>query len=822
MSLNDKIINFDINRNNLFNLTAKQYDTDGARSFTFRLLKNSVPFSLEGLSVKVGGKKPDGKNVFNDCIIKDAKKGIVEVELTTQMQVTAGTLNLELIMFKGETRLSTIPFEVQIIQSATCYSEIQSSDEFGTLQNAINTSNEYADKLKQGTEKIELQYANKLNEAFSQLSEKMDKNVLNDAILSDKTIYSSNKVKELIETIPKGEKGEPGTASVAIDDDVINTTQTWSSKKIRDYSEQAMYFYRHKLEGDIIKNEDKSINVKLKGQLVIFNRKSQLVANTYPDAIYKIPIDNFLILDTKNKTFIVAKDTANLEGDANYIILLYNQSNGRCSGILKEILGYTDDDLNFVTFNENLYYINLDFDIDKSVYGSYSIKFNKPFQLYLLNSNNTKYSYVVNTNEQLTTKNTFNLGLYEKLVLDLTDKKVKTIAVRDEEIVLKNKYIILLQRITNGGICDIAGLFSDYYMQKEINNNFKRLESNLDNTEKSDNIPAYYKEHLKEKIKEVRDLVETNSNSYCFGYISDSHIDWSSKHSGYLLNEIDKYCTLSTIIHTGDIIYQGSTKEEVVKMLRNGIDMFNPIKDKMLFSIGNHDSNSSSPTDVFINNDELYSICTRRSNEVGNLIYPKNTTDKTFYYYDDKVNKVRYLCLNTCDKCTNEKMTFGVSQEQFDFLVNQVLKFDEEGWDLVIFAHHPLPISPYSGVNNQTAFINVIKAYNNKTQYTFTANIDHPYHVDLNYDFRNDNGKRCNVIGWFAGHEHRDLIGKFEGINAFTNKCDTLLNYSGMTPERVKDTITEHAFCIVIVNKKTSKINIVGIGACDSFYDIDY
>ena len=125
MTLDNKIINFDINRNNLFDLTAKQYDTDGARSFTFRLLKNSVPFSLEGLSVKVGGKKPDGKNVFNDCIIKDAEKGIVELELTTQMQVVTGMLNLELIIFKGETRLSTIPFQIHVVKNVTDFKKVE-------------------------------------------------------------------------------------------------------------------------------------------------------------------------------------------------------------------------------------------------------------------------------------------------------------------------------------------------------------------------------------------------------------------------------------------------------------------------------------------------------------------------------------------------------------------------------------------------------------------------------------------------------------------------------------------------------------------------
>ncbi|HHQ4319652.1 BppU family phage baseplate upper protein [Clostridium perfringens] len=144
MTLDNKPINFDINRNNLFNLTAKQFDTTGARSFTFRLLKNSIPFDLTGLSVKVGGKKPDGKDIFNSCTIKDTKKGIVELELTTQMQVVAGMLNLELIIFKGETRLSTIPFEIQVVKSVTDFKEVENSNEFRALQEALwKTDNVY-------------------------------------------------------------------------------------------------------------------------------------------------------------------------------------------------------------------------------------------------------------------------------------------------------------------------------------------------------------------------------------------------------------------------------------------------------------------------------------------------------------------------------------------------------------------------------------------------------------------------------------------------------------------------------------------------------
>ena len=147
MTLDNKIINFDINRNNLFNLTAKQFDTDGARSFTFRLLKDSIPFDLTGLSVEVGGKKPDEKDIFNSCTIKDAERGIMELELTTQMQVVAGMLNLELIIFKGETRLSTIPFQIQVVKSVTDFKKVESSNEFGALNNALDRVKQYTDKI---------------------------------------------------------------------------------------------------------------------------------------------------------------------------------------------------------------------------------------------------------------------------------------------------------------------------------------------------------------------------------------------------------------------------------------------------------------------------------------------------------------------------------------------------------------------------------------------------------------------------------------------------------------------------------------------------
>ena len=240
MTLDNKTINFNINKNNIFNLTAKQYDTDGARSFTFRLLKDYIPFDLEGLSVKVGGKKPDGKDIFNDCIIKDAKRGIIELELTTQMQVIAGTLNLELLILNGEIRLSTIPFEVQIIKSVTDFKEVESSNEFGALNNALNTTNEYANKLKEGTEKIELQYAETLNGLGSQLSENTNKVSELDTLKATKTeVEVERKRIDLLTKIENGQtegNTELLDIRIGIDGETYDTAGTSVRKQIGNIS----------------------------------------------------------------------------------------------------------------------------------------------------------------------------------------------------------------------------------------------------------------------------------------------------------------------------------------------------------------------------------------------------------------------------------------------------------------------------------------------------------------------------------------------------------------------------------------------------------
>ena len=148
MTLDNQTLIFNLDKTfNLFNLSAKQFDTDNARSFTFQFIQNNTPFSLNGINVKVGGVKPDGKKIFNDVQIIDSTNGIVELDLTSQMLAANGVLKLEFIFMKDNIRLSSYPFEITIIPSVTNFKAIESSDEFGALTKILNSADDTINDL---------------------------------------------------------------------------------------------------------------------------------------------------------------------------------------------------------------------------------------------------------------------------------------------------------------------------------------------------------------------------------------------------------------------------------------------------------------------------------------------------------------------------------------------------------------------------------------------------------------------------------------------------------------------------------------------------
>lgn len=168
--MNTKIIKLDINKRLYEVIRAKQGDTQ-SRFLLFHLLDGAIPFSLNGRTVRVYGLKPDNKEIFNDLQIVDATRGICKLELTSQALAVPGNLDLELVIMEGESKLSSIPFVVEVLKSLNSKSAIESSNEYKALDRSLIEVEAWNKEFAEKSGKLEELYTPRLNEVSSQLED---------------------------------------------------------------------------------------------------------------------------------------------------------------------------------------------------------------------------------------------------------------------------------------------------------------------------------------------------------------------------------------------------------------------------------------------------------------------------------------------------------------------------------------------------------------------------------------------------------------------------------------------------------------------------
>lgn len=196
--MNIKIIKLDINKPIYEKIQAKQGDTK-SRYLLFHLLDGAIPFSLNGRTVRVYGLKPDNKEIFNDLQIVDATRGICKLELTSQALAVPGNLDLELVIMEGESKLSSIPFVVEVLKSLNSKSAIESSNEYKALDRSLIEVEAWNKEFAEKSGKLEELYTPRLNEVSSQLAEKAKQSDLNttNARISDIVANNGNGTKDV-------------------------------------------------------------------------------------------------------------------------------------------------------------------------------------------------------------------------------------------------------------------------------------------------------------------------------------------------------------------------------------------------------------------------------------------------------------------------------------------------------------------------------------------------------------------------------------------------------------------------------------------------
>lgn len=172
--MNIKTIKLDINKRLYEKIKAKQGDTK-SRFLLFHLLDGASPFSLVNRTVRVYGLKPDNKEIFNDLKIVDANRGHCELELTTQALAIKGDLELELAIYEGESKLTSIPFIVDVLKSINSTNAIESSNEYKALDRSLTKVEEWNNEFADKSGKLEQLYTERLNGIDSHLADIQNK-----------------------------------------------------------------------------------------------------------------------------------------------------------------------------------------------------------------------------------------------------------------------------------------------------------------------------------------------------------------------------------------------------------------------------------------------------------------------------------------------------------------------------------------------------------------------------------------------------------------------------------------------------------------------
>lgn len=319
-------------------------------------------------------------------------------------------------------------------------------------------------------------------------------------------------------------------------------------------------------------------------------------------------------------------------------------------------------------------------------------------------------------------------------------------------------------------------------------------------------IPEYYRDYMSQKEKEILENIDS-FNSFAFAFITDIHIQRNTKHSPALMRRIKTSCAIKTILGGGDWQTAWNSDEQGKNAIVDDmIELRNLFFDvPMLKTIGNHEWAYGGNNQYNISTDEAYNIYYRSDEEKAKseIVYPENGNG-TYFYSDDKTNKIRYISVNCMDYADNldiskynKEWYFSISEEQIAWLKSS-LNLPSNDWLCVVFSHVPLWTSSERPFGTSTLVVNAEKIGNVMSGYTSKTG-----------EFSSHKG---TLVCWLAGHTHRDALIEWHGTHMVVTNADCFIREEG-AQTRTLGTTSEQCFDIFCINKKERNVKIVRIGA---------
>lgn len=431
------------------------------------------------------------------------------------------------------------------------------------------------------------------------------------------------------------------------------------------------------------------------------------------------------------------------------------------------------------------------------------------------------------------------LDYYDLLVYDIVDDEIYLVG--KAENFNAERHVILIHN--EWGRMEAGALFACFagvYLSDTI-----RLINQSKNNEEGSTIKNFWESTIDNKISTINTMHDQGVDVSSFIFMTDNH---STKNAQTLLNfventnHIKNKCNIDLCFIGGDILGAGGkgTEEETCDTLKWNIDTLQGI-DNVLMIEGNHDT----AYDLTTNTDEYY----RQNIQIGkfyNMFYRKQTMNKnvvfgddgTYFYVDDRLNKIRFICLNSTDLTyvteeyidtdgtkydimvtQHNKMKYAaIRQTQLDFVVKALTDIESD-YSVVVISHIPLAPCETGGITgndkdvvNGDILIEVLRAFKNKTEYSGSTkeSIAEVYKVSVQCNFTNNKGD--TIIACIAGHTHYDNIVTYNDI-PFVTTLNFGTDKNLDSPAKDDGTPTESAFDIFTINTNARTVNITRIGA---------
>ena len=328
-----------------------------------------------------------------------------------------------------------------------------------------------------------------------------------------------------------------------------------------------------------------------------------------------------------------------------------------------------------------------------------------------------------------------------------------------------------------------------------------------------DEFPDYIKKEAEISIEDIQ--AHQSYDCLTLAFIADIHYSDSYNHNVRTARLMNAYNTISDRVHIDMLLLGGDYTNDGNKAYKvNNYRELRAFLGKDYFPVnGNHDDNSiwdqyieAEKSTNHLPAEELYTLFFNHLPSLG-AEFDKNNHG-LYYLYNDYCKKVRYVFLDSSDAPEtydeNGKLKypkqhiFTFSQKQIDWLINEALVFEEEGWDIVVVVHDPK--EPSAG-----ALPEILSAYKKgeKINKSFESQ---GLCVSVNADF--SKSPRGDVVAVLSGHQHADILDIDDcGIPYIYTNCAMMY-----LPERVDGESSEILFDVVTINRKTRKIHITRVG----------